>query len=669
MMPDSKLAGILLLALCGLLVFPGRVRGAEATPHVYPAAAWEKRTPQEVGLGAEKLKALARVVGGRGCVVRHGYLVYTWGDPGQMGDIASAVKPVISTLMLLAVQSGKLKGVDAKVSKFEPGLSRLNRGKDDGITWRHLASQTSGYGLSEPPGEAYAYNDYALALYYDILTQRVYRGSGTRILKEQLADVLKFQDKYTFDAFGPRDRPGRLAISVRDLARVGLLYLRGGRWRDKQVLKPELVRLALSSPVSIQSPRTSGKDASMLSRQRTLGGGKNQTHIGPGFYSFNWWVNLTDKNGRRLFADLSPDTFVASGHGGKRALWVIPSLDLVVAWNDANIDDHDSSPTSPKTKCNQAARLMRDAVLRNTRISIGKGRWLINGTATYRGAKAEGLLMNVRMVNAVFEDAKRPEFDAGANSNRFIKKIPDYVAHGIRAFTLNLQGGNPGYEGGLNSALDAAGNLRREYLARVQRVIEACDRHGAVVILGCFYQRQDQVLKNQAAVRAAVMNAAQWAKGCGFTNVILEVANEFGHDGFDHRILKTGAGQVELINLAKKVHPGLLVSTSDVRSGVVVKEVAAAADFVLVHFNGARLDDIPARVKKLREFGKPVVCNEDTKVGEAGAKAAQLCVSAGASWGLMAEKVNQRYPFTFRGAADDLTVYRTIKNLTTRKTE
>ena len=47
--------------------------------------------------------------------------------------------------------------------------SNSTGGKDASITWRHLASQTSGYGLGEAPGKAYAYNDSALALYYDTL--------------------------------------------------------------------------------------------------------------------------------------------------------------------------------------------------------------------------------------------------------------------------------------------------------------------------------------------------------------------------------------------------------------------------------------------------------------------------------------------------------------------
>jgi hypothetical protein len=368
----------------------------------------------------------------------------------------------------------------------------------------------------------------------------------------------------------------------------------------------------------------------MLPKQRSLGGGKDQTPAGPGYYSFNWWLNRTDKDGRRLYADAPPDTFVAMG---QRALWVVPSLDLVVAWNDAKIDDHGASPGNPKTRCNQAARLMRDAVRRRTRVAVKKDLWFLNDAVTFRGAKAEGRLMNVRMVNAVFEDTKRHGFDPEANTEWFVQHVPDYVRHGVWAFTINLQGGMPGYEGAVNSAFDAEDNLRGAYLRRVRRVIEACDRERAVVILGCFYQRQDQLLKDEGAVRAGVVNVAQWVKGCGFSNVVLEVANEFGHGGFGHRLLKTAAGQVELIGLAKKTHPGLLVSTSGLGDGTVPKEVGRAADFLLVHFNGTRVEDMPARIKALRGFGKPVVCNEDAKVGEAGARAAAVCVAHGASGG------------------------------------
>jgi CubicO group peptidase (beta-lactamase class C family) len=300
----------------------------------------------------------------------------------------------------------------------------------------------------------------------------------------------------------------------------------------------------------------------------------------------------------------------------------------------------------------------------HTKVSLKAGRWCINGELTYRGTRAEGLLMNVRMVNSVFEDRLKPDFDPEANTGRFLSRLSDYAAHGVAAFTICLQGGMPRYEGALNSAFSPDGSLREPYMTRVRRVIEACDRHGLIVILGCFYQRQDQVLVDESAVRAAVKNAAGWIQKCGFQNVVLEIANEFGHDGFDHPLLRTADGQVELIRLAKKAAPGLLVSTAALGDGRYPDNVARAADFLLIHFNGTPLGDIPARIAALKKYAKPIACNEDDKLKAVGAQAADLCVTHGASWGFMANDVNQRYPFRFEGATDDPVVYAKLKELT-----
>ena len=201
---------------------------------------------------------------------------------------------------------------------------------------------------------------------------------------------------------------------------------------------------------------------------------------------------------------------------------------------------------------------LSERVVPRTHVSIQKGRWFLNDAVTYRGTQAEGLLLNVRMVNAVFEDRNRPDFDPNSNTDEFIAQIPGYVAHGVRAFTICLQGGSCGYEGALNSAFQPDGSLRDSYLRRVRRVIEACDRSGAIVILGCYYQRQDQVLADEAAVRAGVVNVAKWIERSGFANVVLEIANEFDHSGFNHRLLKTPEGMAGLIALAKRTSPALL---------------------------------------------------------------------------------------------------------------
>jgi hypothetical protein len=300
-----------------------------------------------------------------------------------------------------------------------------------------------------------------------------------------------------------------------------------------------------------------------------------------------------------------------------------------------------------------------------TRVAIVGGRWHLNDRVTYPGSKAEGLLMNVRMVNAVFEDAQRKDFNPDANTDEFIAAIPDYVSCGVRAFSIGLQGGFPGYEGAVNSAFGPDGSLRSAYLDRTARVVEACDRQGALVFLGCYYQRQDQRLRDEAAVRAGVVNVARWVRSRGYANVLLEIANEFPHRGFDHAVLRSAEGEAVLIELAKRTAPGLLVSSSGIGDGRLPDPVARASDFLLVHFNGVPVAEIPGRIEALKKYGKPVVCNEDDKSSQASAEAARASVAAGVSWGLMLEKVNQHYPFSFRGAADDPLVYDTFRKLTT----
>ena len=299
-----------------------------------------------------------------------------------------------------------------------------------------------------------------------------------------------------------------------------------------------------------------------------------------------------------------------------------------------------------------------------TTVSIDGVKWQIDGQITCPGAAAEGLMMNVRMVNSTFEDRKRKDFDPGENTDRFISRIAEYNSSGVRAFTLNLQGGFPGYEGAVNSAFRPDGSLRKNYLSRIKRVIDECDKHGMVVILGLFYQRQDQILRDEQAVKKGVVNAVSWVKENGFTNVVIEIANEYDHGGFNHDIIKTAEGEVELIRLVKKTVPGLLVSTSGLGHGRMNDLVAKEADFILIHFNGTKVKDIPQRIGALKKYNKPIVCNEDDKVGNVAATALQASVENSCSWGFMHKNVNQYQPFEFNGCDDDRKVYDKFKEVT-----
>jgi hypothetical protein len=298
-----------------------------------------------------------------------------------------------------------------------------------------------------------------------------------------------------------------------------------------------------------------------------------------------------------------------------------------------------------------------------THISISGTKWYINGEITYPGTIAEGLLINVRMVNSTFEDTLKSDFDVDANTQKFINKIPEYVSAGVRAFTLCLQGGMPGYEGAVNSAFNSDGSLRQSYLNRFDRVIKACDKTGAVVILGGFYQRQDQILKDENAVRAGVVNTVKWLRIKNFTNVILEIANEYPHHGFDHEIIRTAEGIIELIKLAKNENPSLLVSASGFGDGKIDSLVAEASDFILIHFNHTPVENIPARVNALNKYNKPILCNEDDKVGKEAVQALRASLESGCSWGYMNIQVNQHLPFEFNGKKDDLLLYKSMEYL------
>jgi hypothetical protein len=299
-----------------------------------------------------------------------------------------------------------------------------------------------------------------------------------------------------------------------------------------------------------------------------------------------------------------------------------------------------------------------------TQVSLDRGRWQINGQVTNPGSATEGLLMNVRMVNSVFEDRGKPDFDPAANTDRFIARIGDYAAQGVNAFTVCLQGGMPGYEGAVNSAFSPDGGLREEYLQRVQRIINACDQRHMVVILGLFYQRQSRILKDDQALRAGVVNAVHWVNDRGFKNVLIEIANEYPHEGFAHALIRDPRGQAGLIRLAKETAPNLLVSASGYGDGKIDVEVAEAADFLLPHWNSLPVKEIPARLDVLKRFGKPIVCNEDDKSGVNAVAAMRATIAGGAGYGLMLEKHNQWVPFPFDGAADDPIYYAALKEAT-----
>jgi hypothetical protein len=327
-----------------------------------------------------------------------------------------------------------------------------------------------------------------------------------------------------------------------------------------------------------------------------------------------------------------------------------------------------------------------------TAIAIDGEDWLIDGAPTYadrtfRGWRIEGLLLNSRMANGVFDDENPltrhlwayPDigaWDPERNTLELARALPAYRARGLLAVTVNLQGGSPlGYYRGErrqavlariapvhptaaeadiwtgvpgvesqpwnSSAFDPVGALKPAYAARAARLIEAADAAGMVVILGLCYFGQDERLRDEAAVRRAVDEACGFVLDRGFSNVLIEIDNECNVPRYEHAIL-TPARVHELIEQARGLTRGgrrLLVGTSFARESLPTDAVCLVSDFVLLHGNGiehpAAIAGLVDRVRAMSTYRPmPILFNEDDHFDfDRPANNFTAALSRHASWG------------------------------------
>lgn len=275
---------------------------------------------------------------------------------------------------------------------------------------------------------------------------------------------------------------------------------------------------------------------------------------------------------------------------------------------------------------------------KNTVVSIRGEKFYINDNVTlegitYEGVSMEGLLPNARMVQGVFDDSnpetrhlwKYPdtgEWDAQRNTNEFVAAMPEWRAHGLLSFSLNLQGGSPhGYSQKQpwdNSAFTSDGSLKEDYIKRVEIILDKADDLQMVVILGLFYFGQDERLIDEKAVVNAVNNTMDWLFLHNYKNVLVEINNECNAPKYDHEILKPERVH-ELIELAKGKEKGgyrYYVSTSYGGNAIPSEKVVKLSDYILLHGNGVnnptRITDMVNISRGLKEYRPmPIIFNED----------------------------------------------------------
>jgi len=298
---------------------------------------------------------------------------------------------------------------------------------------------------------------------------------------------------------------------------------------------------------------------------------------------------------------------------------------------------------------------------RQTTISIIGDGFHINGKPTYagrtwQGHKIEGLLLNSRMVQATFDDlnpdtrdrwayADTKTWDAERNVREFLAAMPQWRKNGLLAITINLQGGSPqGYSQDQpwhNSGFTPSGELRPEFVTRLERVLDKADELGMVVIVCYFYFGQDERLKDEAAVIAATDTLTSWLLENDYRNVLVEICNECNVKKYDHAILRADRVH-ELIERVRKTEKNgrrLLVGTSYGGGAIPKENVVRVSDFLLLHGNGVkdpkRIGEMVSATRKVPGYRPmPILFNEDDHFEfDQPENNFTAAIKAGASWG------------------------------------
>jgi CubicO group peptidase (beta-lactamase class C family) len=314
-------------ALCLVLLvgFVGSLPVATAG-HDYPGKSWKRvGSPEKIGWSRDKLKAARDYAGTikteAVMIVVDGKVLDEWGETARKFNVHSIRKSFLSALYGIYVREGKIDltktmeqlGIDDN----EPSLN----GSEKKATVHDLLKarsgiyhpalyETAGMKAARPPrysheaGTFWYYNNWDFNV-LGIVFERSVKNTIFREYKARIADPIGMQD-YSIDdgtyVTGPDSvyaaYPFRM--TARDMARFGLLFLRDGAWKGKQVIPAAWVK----------------ESTAWYSEAGESGG-----------YGYLWW---TAANGKHLPGVTLPDaSYSARGAGGHYIL-VVPPWDLVI---------------------------------------------------------------------------------------------------------------------------------------------------------------------------------------------------------------------------------------------------------------------------------------------------------------------------------------------------
>jgi hypothetical protein len=158
-----------------------------------------------------------------------------------------------------------------------------------------------------------------------------------------------------------------------------------------------------------------------------------------------------------------------------------------------------------------------------------------NYVFTVRGDKTcldgrEILIRGLRCSNALISDLQTQEL---------IDHLDTFAGYGVNTISVYFMGSRFGDVKGY----EEDGSLNPVYAGRMGRIIEAADRRGMVVLVGCLYwstSRAKWESWTQVEANKAVAGTVAWLKKNSYRNVFVDVDNEGmarAAKGFDNRLM------------------------------------------------------------------------------------------------------------------------------------
>jgi CubicO group peptidase (beta-lactamase class C family) len=294
----------------------------------------QEASPELMGMDSTKLEEARDYSGGSGYIIRGGKLVLSWGSATKLYDLKSASKSIGITAVGLAIKDGKMH-LDDKANKANLYLSNIgippkeNRvtGLLDDITLLHLATHTAGFDKSGgyssllfSPGAAWAYSDGGANWLADCITaaygQDLRNLMFSRVLTPlgiRSSDLIWRNNSYreeTINGSKRREFGSGMSANIDAMARIGYLYLRGGRWKGAQIIPRSFVDMVrMPVPEVVGLPVVNDENSRFADASN--------------HYGLLWWNNADG-----VLRKVPNDAFWSWGFNDSLIV-IIPSLDIV----------------------------------------------------------------------------------------------------------------------------------------------------------------------------------------------------------------------------------------------------------------------------------------------------------------------------------------------------